>query len=217
MAQKPVQTEQRVVLSNINWQQYEQLLSELGQERKSRLTYWRGRLEMMTPTDAHERCNKLIESLILVLVDELSLQVTSLIPVILQRPEIGCATEADAGYFFRDEPAVKSKLQLDLTHAPIPDLIVEIGLTKSNIEKQVVYAALGIPEVWRYITTADDNVLKGRLLIYQLQEDRYVASSRSGIFAFLSADRILEFLEQSDTMSLATALRVLRSWIQEKL
>jgi len=50
-----------------------------------------------------------------------------------------------------------------------------------------------------------------------LQGDRYVPQSCSSIFSRLSGDRIVEFLEQSDSMSLSAALRVFRAWMQEKL
>ena len=68
---KALPTEKRTILSNVNWQKFERLLVELGEERQTRLTYFRGKLELMTPIAAHERCNQLLESLILVLAEEL--------------------------------------------------------------------------------------------------------------------------------------------------
>jgi Uma2 family endonuclease len=41
--------EQRVILSNISWQTFEQLLKELGDNRSTRLAYNNGLLEIMTP------------------------------------------------------------------------------------------------------------------------------------------------------------------------
>lgn len=216
MAKQPLSTEQRVILPNVTWQKYEELLLELGEERQARLTYRRGKLELMTPSDVHERCNKLIESFILVLVDELGLPLTSLIPVTLKAPDLGCATEPDACYYFQDI-SLPSKVELNLEQDPIPDLLVEVALTKSAIDKLPIYAAMGIPEVWRYFTTAGEEMLKGKLSIHRLQGETYVERSSSTIFSFLTADRVLQFLEQSDSMSLATALRVLRAWIQERL
>ncbi|WNZ24650.1 Uma2 family endonuclease [Leptolyngbya sp. NK1-12] len=213
MARKPLPTEQRIVLSDVSWQQFEKLLVELGPERQARLTYLRGKLEMMTPIDVHERCSKLIDSLILVLVDEMAVPLTSLMPVTLKQVEIGCATEPDACYYLEERPR---RTELDLTQDLPPDLLVEVALTRSQIEKLPIYASMGIPEVWRYVTTAGDDMLKGKLSIYQLQDDDYVEQSRSMAFPFLPAARILEFMEQSDSMSLAAALRLLRAWVQER-
>lgn len=213
MLKKPVVTEQRVVLPNVSWQQFETLLSELGVERQTRLTYLRGKLEMMTPVEAHERCSKLIDSLILVLADELKVPLTPVLPVLLKHEAMGCATEPDACYYLEDR---SPRSEIDLGQEMPPDLLVEVALTKSSVEKLPIYETLEIPEVWRYITTLGDDMLKGKLLIYHLQSNGYVEQSSSLAFPFLSAARILEFLEQSDSMSLATALRVLRAWVQER-
>lgn len=212
MAKKSLPVEQRVVLENINWQQFEQLLQELGAERQARLTYWRGRLEMMTPVAAHERCSRLIDSLILVLVDQLAMPITALMPITLKQAEAGCAAEPDACYYLEARPR---QTELDLRQDPPPDLLVEVALTKSQLAKLPIYATLGIPEVWRYITTAGDE-MKGQLSIYQLQDDHYVESKTSLAFPFLAAARVLEFMAQSDSMSLAAALRLLRAWVQER-
>jgi Uma2 family endonuclease len=213
---KPVTTEQRVVLSNVSWLEFEQLLQELGIERQARLTYRRGQLELMTPVAEHDRCHKLIESFIMVMVDELSLPVTEVAPALLKHPDLGYATEPDACYYFQEFDqefdTVKDGAEIDLTQAPCPDLVVEVALTKSSLEKLPIYATLGIPEVWRYITTAGEKVLEGKLLIYQLQDGEYQQTTTSQRFPKVTGDRITLFLEHSDSMSLATALRVLRDW-----
>ena len=69
MGQTSKLNEQRVLLPQISWQKFENLLLELGETSTTRFAYNRGRLEMMTPTEEHERCRKLIESLLLVLAD----------------------------------------------------------------------------------------------------------------------------------------------------
>jgi Uma2 family endonuclease len=199
MARKVPITEQRVVLSDVSWQQFEKLLAELGPDRQTRLTYWRG---------------KLLDSLILLLTDELNIPLTSLSPILLIQPDLGCATEPDTCYYLEEQPPTRD---LDLGQDVPPDLVVEVALTRSNIDKLPIYASLGIPEVWRYLTTADEDLmLKGQLSIYQLQDEDYVEQPRSEAFPFLSAARILEFMEQSDSMSLSASLRLLRAWIQER-
>lgn len=214
MARKVPITEQRVVLSDVSWQQFGKLLAELGPDRQTRLTYLRGKLEMMTPVEAHERCRKLLDSLILLLTDELAIPLTTLQPIALIQPDLGCATEPDACYYLEEHPVVRD---LDLSQDVPPDLVVEVALTRSNLEKLPIYAALDIPEVWRYVTTADEElVLKGQLSIYHLQGEDYVERPRSEAFPFLSAARVQEFMEQSDSMSLSASLRLLRAWIQER-
>lgn len=215
MAKAPPPNEQRVVLSGVGWQQFEKLLAELGEDRETRFTYWRGKLEMMTPVEAHQRCSKLIDSLILVLLDELNAPITPISPVMLIQAELGCATEPDACYYLEDRPA---QPQLDLSRELPPDLLVEVALTRSNIDKLPIYAELGLPEVWRYLTQpGEEEMLKGQLLIYHLQPEGYIERLYSLAFPFLPASRVLEFIEQSDQMSLAASLKLLRAWMQEQL
>jgi Uma2 family endonuclease len=213
MAKKPLPTEQRIILPDVSWQQFEQLLIELGEARQTRLTYLRGKLEMMTPVEAHERCSRLIDSLIQVVVDELATPITVLMPVTLKHIEMGCAVEPDAGYYLEERPR---QTTLDLTRDLPPDLLVEVALTKSNLQKLPIYASLGVPEVWRYTTTAGEDMLKGKLVIHQLQADHYIERTHSRAFPFLPAERVLAFMEESDSMSLAAALRLLRAWVQER-
>jgi Uma2 family endonuclease len=223
MAKKKIApNEQRVVLPNTSWAKFEEILQELGDDRQVRLTYLRGKLEMMTPVVEHDRCRRLINSLILVVADELKRPVEAIAPVTLKSRDFECATEPDACYRFPESGAsMGAEAEGDRTEILLPgdsspDLLVEVALTKSKINKMPIYATLGIPEVWRYITTAGEDVLEGKVIIYGLEADSYVECHRSRVLPFLSGDRILEFLNQSDTISLAAALKVLRAWMQEQ-
>ena len=216
MAKKPAPTEKRIVLPGVSWQQFETLLDELGQNRTARLTYDRGKLEMMTPLEEHERCSRLIESLMLVVGDEMEMQINSIGSVLLKRADLGCVAQPDASYYLTEKIRLPNRAELDLNQTPPPDIAVEVAITKSSLNRFAIYAALGLPEVWQYWTTIGDNVLKGNLLIYQLQNGQYVQCLNSPTFPFLPAKRVLEFLDQSDKIGLAQALTVFRSWIQEQ-
>lgn len=215
--QEPAPNEHRIVLDNISWQKFERLVTEMGEERTTRFTYDRGRLEMMNPLEEHERCRKLIESLILVLVDEMDQAVEGYTAPLLKRPDLQLATEPDACYYIQHAALMHNRATIDTMIDPPPDLIQEVALTKSSLEKRPIYAALGIPEVWRYVTQPGEGFFKGALIIYCLEGNRYVESSSSLAFPFLPAVKVLEFIEQSDSMGLMTALRVLRSWVQDVL
>lgn len=137
-------------------------------------------------------------------------------PVLLKYPDRGCAVEPDACYYLHTQPLHPLQHELELPIDPVPDLLVEVALTKSSLNKLPIYADLEIPEVWRYVTTAGEEVLKGKLLIYQLQGGGYREVQNSGLLPWLPAGRVLEFLEQSDSLSLATAIKLLKAWAQEQ-
>jgi len=215
MPKGPPPSEQRIVLDKVSWQKFETLLTEMGEQRTTRFTYDRGRLEMMTPLDEHERCHKLIESLILVLVDEMQLRVEGYKSPILKRADLKVGTEPDAAYYLQHEAQMRSKASIHLETDPAPDLILEVMLNKSAIDKLPLYAALGIPEVWRYVSKPGDDFFKGELLLYCLEQGGYIESPQGYAFPFMPASRILQFIDQSDTLGLMTALRFLREWTQE--
>jgi Uma2 family endonuclease len=224
MAKKPAPTEKRVTLSGVSWQQFETLLDELGTNRVARLTYDslgsphdRGKLEMMTPLEEHQRCSRLIESLILVFADELVLQVSSIGSVLLKRADLGCCIQPESCYYLDKEVEMRRRAELNLEQVAPPDLVLDVTINKSALNLFAIYAAMGIPEVWQYVTTIGDDVLKGNLVIYALQGDRYVPSTHSLAFPLLPSKRVLEFLEQSDSIGLAQSLILLKSWIKEKL
>ncbi|NEQ27656.1 MAG: Uma2 family endonuclease, partial [Microcoleus sp. SIO2G3] len=200
-----------------SWPQFEALLAELGDDRTSYLSLDRQRLELMTPTDEHQRCNQLIESLILLLADELNVSVQAEGAVLLKRADLLCATEPDSSYYL-DRPAPLDRRVIDLMHDAPPELVVEVAITKSAINKLAIYAALEIPEVWRYVTQAgEEALLKGKLTFYQLQGDRYIETPRSSAFPILTSDRVVQFLEHSDAIGLPQAVRTLRAWVQQAI
>jgi Uma2 family endonuclease len=216
MGRKPTPTEKRVTLSGVSWQAFGELLDELGVNRVVRLTYDRSKLEMMTPLEEHDRCNRLIESLILVVADELYLKIHSLGSVLLTLPEVGRAIQPEAAYSL-NEVRLTKRAEMDMSQVAPPDLAIEIAITQGKLDRFSMYASMGVPELWFYMTTVGDEVLKGNLQMFQLQGDRYVETANSKLFPALPGKRVLEFMEQSDTIGLAQALIVLREWAKQQL
>jgi Uma2 family endonuclease len=205
MPKEPTPNEQRIVLTKISWQKYEALLAEMGASRATHLTYDRGRLELMTPLPEHERSSKLVESLLLVISDELRRSFQVKRPWTLKSLDLQQAVEPDLGCFLDlSDPAAGDP----------PDLVMEIALTRSDVDKLPLYASFGVPEVWRYVNTGNKKVATRNLRIYHLQPEGYIEAEKSLNFPFLPASTIVQFLDQSDTLGLMPALRLLRDWLQ---
>lgn len=213
MAKAPKPSEQRIVLEKISWQQFETILAEMGAERTTRFTFDRGRLEMMTPLEEHDRCHKLIESLILVLMDEKKWRVEGYKAPTLKRPDLGVAIEPETGYYIQQVVAVHGKGKIDLAVDPPPDLVLDVSFSPRTENRLALYAAIGVAEVWRYVGQPGNDFLKGTLQIYCLDGDRYVEATHGFAFPFLPAGRILQFIDESDALGLMTALRSLRAWL----
>lgn len=211
----PEPSEYRTVLQKVNWQKYEQLLAEMAIDRTARFTYQRGQLEMMHPLEEHERCHKLIESLILVLTDEMEVAIERYKAPTLKRVDRQLGVEPDTAYYIQNAASMAGRGEIDLEVDPAPDLILEVELSRSSLNKFEIYAELGIPEVWRYISKPGETFLKGQFFIHYLDRGEYREEDRGLAFPFLPVGRILQFIDQGDAIGLPTALRDLRLWAEE--
>ena len=202
-------SEQRVVLRNISWQTFEIMLTDMGEDRVSRMTYDQGILEIMTPLLSHEHWNRLIERLIFVIGEELNLEIFPAGSTTFKREDLRRGAEPDSSYYIQNERLVRNKIEINLNNDPPPDLVVEVDLTSSSLDKFQISASLGIPELWRY----DEGVLQ----IYQLQEGQYLECNNSPTFARLPLTQIPQFLEESQRIGVMGMTRNFRSWVRERI
>src|SRR5438105_3617948 len=112
--------EQRVVLQNVSWATYEQLLSDLANQSAPRLTYNQGLLEIMTPLPKHERLTHVIEMMIEALAAELNINVYCLRSTTFKRADLGRGFEPDSCFYIQNEERVRGKDLIDLCTDPAP-------------------------------------------------------------------------------------------------
>ena len=67
-----------------------------------------------------------------------------------QREDLAKGLEPDECFYLASLAAVKGKLEIDLMCDPPPDLSLEIDITSSSLDRMAIYAALKVPEVWRF-------------------------------------------------------------------
>lgn len=201
-------SEQRTLLSNITWQTFKTMLAEMGCQRGTRLAYDSGTVEIMTPLMPHENSNRLIEVFVGVLCEELGLEIKRTGSLTLTRDDLERGGEPDSSYYIQNEALVRGKENIDLAVDPPPDLVLEIEYSRAKIDKLQLYAAMGIPEFWRY----NGNVLR----IYQLKLGQYV-EEQSLTFAPLLVNEIPRFLKESQKVGEITCTRNFRSWVKQQL
>ena len=200
---------QRVILKNISWQTFETILTEMGEDRVSRLAYDHGTLEIMTPLLPHEHNNRLIHNLIVALAEELNLNLNSVGSLTCKRPDRMRGVEPDSGFYIQNEPLVRNNKEIDLATDPPPDLVVEVDFTSSSIDRLPIYADIGVPELWRY----DEPVIQ----IYQLLEGQYIPCTLSPTFANLPLTEIPRFLEESLKIGEIPMIRAFRAWVRQQV
>jgi Uma2 family endonuclease len=198
--------ERRVIFYGLNWQRYQQILQALGNNRSARLTYDEGTLEITMPLEDHDYAVRLIELFIRVLVVEMGLKIKTMGSTTLDREDLNRGAEPDGGYYIKNQPLVKGR-NVDLSKDPPPDLIVEVDITHSDINKFLLYAKMGVPEFWRY----DGQALR----IYQLQEGEYCEADASPTFPTVPKTKLYEFLEQAREDEVEAEL-ALREWVRSQ-
>jgi len=196
-----------VHLTGISWQTYEALLKELG-DRRFRLTYNRGRLEIMAPSPEHELSKKIMGRFVETLAEEVDLSIYPLGSTTFQRPELSGA-EPDESFYIRNIAAVQGKKRLDLEEDPAPDLVIEIDVTRRSKDRLQVYADLGVAEVWIYNGEA--------LIIKQLQDKTYITSQTSQFFPTIPIPEISGFLKQAEAIDYLELVRTFRQWVRNQI
>jgi Uma2 family endonuclease len=167
--------ERRFVIHGVDWDGYEALLKLLP---RTRMTYDRGVVELMSPMYIHELYRKRLASLIEILADELEIPYIAAGSTTFRRQLLDRGLEPDESYYLDSIARLNNRMDINLDVDPPPDLAVEVDITSSSLDRMGIYAALGVPEVWRF----DGEIFTVQLLradgIYELSE-----SSRA--FGFL--------------------------------
>ncbi len=199
----------RVVLYNISWQQFENLLIDLGDSRAARVAYNNGTLEIMTPLPEHEYYRESIGDAIKDIAEELDINYESYGSTTWKREARLAGLEPDNCFYFQNESLVRGKLQFDLNQDPPPDLALEIDLTSKSLNRFPIYARLGIPEIWCYE--------QGKLRIYQLKSGEYNEVEQSSIFPMLSIRQLPELIESCRLEGRRALRRAVRQWVREQV
>jgi Uma2 family endonuclease len=199
-----------IVLDGVPWDDYEAMLRIVG-NRKIRINYDRGRMEIMSPLQEHGNRSYLLGQMVDVLVEEFDIPVVPADPVTLRREDLEKGAEPDKHYHLRDNAArVVGKRDLDLTVDPPPDLVIEADVTSRSEQRLPIFAALGIPEVWRL----DDDDL--RFLVLQ-SDGTYRPSDRSLAFPSLTLADAARFLEEGRRAVTPAWIRGFRAFVRENL
>ena len=183
--------EQKVILKGVSWETYERLLAEHEGESGTRFAYDSGTLEILVPSARHEKPNRLLASLVEVLAEEMALNIESLGSTTLKRPDLLKGFEPDSCFYIQHAEAIRDNEEVDLTVDPPPDLVIEIDITSSSLDKFPLYAAVGVPEVWRY---AD-----GAVEIWCLTAEAYSVSNTSQALPGITANLVRHCLDEART------------------
>jgi len=117
--------------------------------------------------------------------------------------------EPDSCYYIQHEAQVRDKEPIDLNRDPPPDLVVGVEHTQSALSKLQLYAAMGVPEFWRY----DGH----KLFIYQLVDGEYALCQHSLAFTQINVAEIPRFLQDGKRYGELRMTKTFRQWVRKQL
>lgn len=205
----PARGDEWIVFYDVPWQTYISLLKARG-EAHVRLTYYRGVLEIMTLSKLHEILSEVLGGFVKVIATEYGLEVQSVGSMTMHAEELRTGGEADKTFYVRHEQIVRERQEYDPAIDPPPDLAVEVDLSSSSSRRMLVFAELGIPEVWRY----DGE----RLVFTSLGDDgSYHVIEQSLTFPGLSSADLQRFVGRQGTLGEIALDKELANWVREAL
>jgi Uma2 family endonuclease len=200
--------EQRVALSHISWDTYESLLRDHLDASSPRFTYDQGTLEIMSPSNEHERLKEIVAAAADAIAEEWQVEFERFGSTTFRRSDLQRGTEPDSCFYIQSVERIRGKKEIDLFVDPPPDLVIEIEITSPVLNKLPIYARLGVPEIWRY---------NGRnTTILRLTAGWYEASDQSSVLSPLSQSVLSEFIEQSKSLTTLAWRRLVRNWAREQ-
>ncbi len=193
-----------VSIHNLSWQDFETILSELGEKRSTRIAYYRGTLEIMSPLAIHERSHRIIAYIITTILEIQGRNWEDFGSTTLKRPQIA-GIEPDTCFYIQNADLVRGCTNLTLDDYPPPDLAIEADVTSTTTIS--AYFAMRVPEVWLYRNQ--------QLKIYLLTDSSYKEVADSPTFADLPlSDLIPRLVQQAIEQGTSRMLRELRTQFQ---
>ncbi len=200
----------RLVLDSTTWKTYSRMLRALEDRPSIRLTYDRGVLEIICPLLEHESYADLLARFVVVLTEELGLPIKAAGSTTLRRRRHRRGLEADRAWWIANEKSVRGKIRIDLRSDPPPDLALEIEVSRSALDRMAIYAALRVPEVWRY------NI--EQLTFHHLATDgTYQEKPTSLAFPGNKPGDLLPFLELRSTHEENALVAQFRKWVRDQV
>src|SRR5438105_6077278 len=141
---------QKVVLYGIDWKAYKTICGAVADHPRLRMTYDRRALEIMVISAIHDNWGNLFGLIIFTLARFYRKKVRTLGSFTHQREDLERGFEPDKCFYLANLAAIKGKKEIDLTKDPPPDLSIEVDVAHSSLNRMGIFAAFGIPEIWRF-------------------------------------------------------------------
>jgi len=203
--------ERRVVFRDVDWSFYERVVESIPEGSNIHVDYDGRDLEVMGNGPTHEDVKHSLSQFINVIAEELSIPYKGFGETTWTRPEIPRGLESDLCYYFQPEKlAAVARLRgsKGVSGYPNPDLATEVDISRPQVDRPGIYAALGVAEIWRF---DGEQVVIERLTA----EGKYAAVDASG-FLPIRAEEVRRWLVDEDRTDDSAWARRLRADVRSR-
>ena len=170
--------DRRVVFRGVDWAFYERMVDSIPEGSNTHVDYDGRDLEVMGKGPNHEKINRRLDRLIAFITEEWDIDFTGLGETTWKRQQVARGLESDQCYYFlpeklAQEAAASQRGSDDIADYPNPDLAIEVDISRPQVDRAGIYAALRVAEVWRF---DGDQLIIERLT----PEGKYAAVQASG-------------------------------------
>ena len=195
-----------VIFHNVTWDEYEELLARVGEASGLRVSFSDGALKVMTLSDEHEKNVEFIKSLVGCIRLRFHVDILSFGSATMRRRKKTKGSEPDASFYIQNAAVIGTRTQRDLAVDPPPDVVVEVDIHHDSRDNYPIYAALGVPEIWRY----DGQ----EMTIYRLHGSDYVLTEASLALPMLTTGVLTEYLSRMQKDGELSAIVAFDEWLQ---
>ena len=202
----PLIGELRIGIEGVSYQFYKQFCEEIG-EQPIRLSYNDGCLEIMVTKSPHEFFKTMLAKLVEATIFEMNVPVRSGGAMTCQRDDLEKGFEPDECWWLANEANVRKITDFDFYKDPPPDLAIEVEMSHSLAKRIGIYAAMKIPEVWRF----DGKRLRFCVLS---GDGNYSEAPQSLAFPNLTPTDLMPYLALPNDADETSRLRAYVNWLR---
>lgn len=204
----PIPRNEQRFLTWTDWEGYLRCREALD-ETGVRITYDRGRMELMSPSPEHEQGKSDLGRVLEVWLQEAGRDYSVGGNPTMRRASAEQGLEPDECYYLGANSTGR------LAPAPVglnmnpPDLVLEVEVTRSALNRLGIFGGLGIPEVWRYAYDA------GVVHVHVRQSDgSYAEEASSRLLPDLPVQGLARFVRRGGEIPTSALLREVRDWVR---
>ena len=197
---------QCVIVQGVGWDTYTCLLADFADSSGTRIAYNQGTLEIMAPSFKHEQAADLLSDIVKAVAEAQALDVVPAGSTTFKREDVERGFEPDASFYVQHAADIRGLSTVDLAVDPPPDVIIEIDLTHPSLDKFPIYAALGVPEVWRHDGT--------QIHMYRRLDEAYTEVPSSAVLLGVTTASLTQMVHLGLELPRQVWIGRVRDWVE---